>query len=132
MNIFEKYRKLIFNILNNLDSKNILELPEHLNSINVDIPPSKYNCDLSTNVAMVISKINKKSPLDVATIIIQELKKDKNIDQIKIENPGFINIKLNNEFWSLYLHNLNNFQVYILVKSSNQYSPFLRKDVYLR
>ena len=40
-------------------------LPENLDSINVEIPPSKFNCDLSTNAAMVLSKINKMSPQQI-------------------------------------------------------------------
>ena len=44
----------------------LMKLPENLNGINVDIPPSNFNCDISTNVSMVLSKINKKSPMDIA------------------------------------------------------------------
>ena len=66
MNIFEKYRKLIFNILNNLDSKNILELPEHLNSINVDIPPSKSWVSIpfmrELNLAICVLSFCQKTP----------------------------------------------------------------------
>ena len=27
---------------------------------------TKFDCDISTNVAMVLSKLNKKSPIDLA------------------------------------------------------------------
>ena len=30
-----------------------------MDNINVELPPVKFKCDLSTNVAMVLSKINK-------------------------------------------------------------------------
>ena len=43
-----------------------LKVPENLDSINVDIPPKQFDCDISTNVAMVLSKINEKSPIDTS------------------------------------------------------------------
>ena len=44
----------------------LIQAPENLNSINVDIPPVQFDSDISTNVAMVLSKINKSNPLDLA------------------------------------------------------------------
>ena len=72
-----------------------------MDGINTEIPPSKFNCDISSNVAMFLSKINKKSPLDLAKIISNKIKEnDKSIDTISIVKPGFINIKFNLKFWS--------------------------------
>ena len=93
MNIFEIYREQIVNLLKELSSQNILQLPENLNNINVDIPPLKFDGDISSNVAMILSKLNKKSPNDIANLIINEIKKDQNIESIAVEKPGFINIK---------------------------------------
>ena len=66
MNIFEIYREQIINLVKDLNSKNILQLTENLKSINVDIPPKKFDADISSNVAMVLSKLNKKPPSDIA------------------------------------------------------------------
>ena len=38
--------------------------------LTAEIPPSKFNSDISTNVAMVLSKINKKSPIELAEYFI--------------------------------------------------------------
>jgi len=103
MNIFEIYREQIVNLLKELSRQNILQLPENLNNINVDIPPLKFDGDISSNVAMVLSKLNKKSPNDIANLIIHELKKDKNIESVSIEKPGFINIKFKKTFWSTFI-----------------------------
>ena len=67
MNIFDIYKENIIKILKDLNKKNIIKLPENFNSINVDVPPEKFSCDLSTNVAMVISKLNHKKIVDVVT-----------------------------------------------------------------
>ena len=69
MNIFEDYLIKIENTIKKANQDNLLELPENLSGINVDIPPPKFNGDVSTNVAMVLSKINKKPPIDVKNLI---------------------------------------------------------------
>ena len=79
-----------------------------MNGINTEIPPSKFNCDISSNAAMFLSKINKKSPLDIAEEISNAIKKnDKAIETITIAKPGFINIKLNPIFWTNFIKTIN-------------------------
>ena len=71
-------------------------------SITVEIPPEKFDCDLSTNVAMVLGKINKKPPLILAEQIKKRLSEVLDINEITIVKPGFINIKLKNDYWGLF------------------------------
>ena len=113
MNIFEIYREQIINSIKTLSSKNILQIPENLKSINTDIPPTKFDGDISSNVAMVLSKLNQKQPEDIASLIINEIKNDNNIENIKVEKPGFINIKFKKSFWSQFLIDvINNYKTY--------------------
>ena len=101
MNIFDDYLEKIKKTLIDLSKDGRIILPENLDGINTEIPPLKFNCDISSNVAMFLSKINKKSPLDLAKIISNKIKEnDKSIDTISIVKPGFINIKFNLKFWS--------------------------------
>ena len=94
MNIFDIYLGKIKNLVKKLNKEGLIILPESLIGVNVDIPPSNFDCDISTNVSMVLSKINKKSPLDLADQLVEFIKKDDpNIDNITIVKPGFINIK---------------------------------------
>tara|TARA_B100000579_G_scaffold435096_1_gene457521 strand:- start:2172 stop:3896 length:1725 start_codon:yes stop_codon:yes gene_type:complete len=106
MNIFEFYREYIIKILKNLSEDGSLSLPDSLDGINVDIPPLKFDCDLSSNAALILSKINNKKPNDVANLIISKLSNENNIESISIANPGFINIKLKKIFWSNFLTNV--------------------------
>ncbi len=101
MNIFENYLLKIEKIIKSAHKDNLLELPDNLSGINVDIPPAKFTGDISTNVAMVLSKINKKPPLELAKQIADLIKdSDNNIDEFSIEKPGFINLKFKNQFWN--------------------------------
>jgi len=106
MNIFEIYRDKIINLIKDLSNKSLLVLPENLNSINVDIPPPKFDGDISSNVAMVLSKLNQKSPNEIAKIILKELENTEEIEKISVEKPGFINITFKKNFWSEFLRTL--------------------------
>ncbi len=90
MNIFEQYLDKIKKTLLDFSKKGDLILPESLDGITAEIPPSKFNSDISTNVAMVLSKMNKKPPIELANILSEEIKKnDKLIDEISVVKPRF-------------------------------------------
>ncbi len=104
MNIFDEYIDKINKILLELSEKKIIVLPDLLKSINAEIPPLQFDYDISTNVAMVLSKINKKSPLDLAELLSKEFKKnDPLIEDIAVAKPGFINIKFKPIFWTKFI-----------------------------
>ena len=109
MNIFDTNLDKIKKIIINQNKKGSLKLPDNLDSINVDIPPKQFDYDISTNVAMVLSKLNQKSPIDLANQLIELIKKDNiYIDSITIAKPGFINIKFKQIFWNEFLKDIIN------------------------
>jgi arginyl-tRNA synthetase len=130
MNIFDQYldkiKKIIFEISKNGD----LILPEKLDGITAEIPPSKFNSDISTNVAMFLSKINKKSPTDLAAILVDAIKKsDEKIQDISIIKPGFINIKFKPIFWTNFvkeiIKNSKTYGINITEKKKNYLVEFV-------
>ena len=107
MNIFDEYLNKIKNIITDQNKKGLLNLPENLNSINVDIPPEHFDCDISTNVSMVLAKINSTKPVDLANRLSELIKQnDTNIKNIDVAKPGFINIKFKQNFWNEFLKNI--------------------------
>ena len=107
MNIFDQYLDKIKKIILELSKNSDLILPNKLDTITTEIPPSKFNSDISTNVAMVLSKANKKSPMDLAETLTKSIKKnDKLIEDISIIKPGFINIKFKAIFWTNFAEEL--------------------------
>ena len=107
MNIFEQYQNKIKKILIDFSKTGGLILPDKLDSITTEIPPVKFNSDISTNVAMVLSKINKKDPISLANILSDKIKNhDPLIDEITIIKPGFINIKFKTIFWTNFVKTL--------------------------
>ncbi len=107
MNIFDKYLDKIKNILLDLSKNGDLILPDKLDGITTEIPPVKFNSDISTNVAMVLSKANNKNPTDLAVILAKAIKESDNlIDDISIVKPGFINIKFKVIFWTNFIEEI--------------------------
>ena len=104
MNIFDQYLDKIKKILLDLSKNGDLILPDNLDGVTAEIPPTKFESDISTNVAMVLSKVNKKSPTDLAEILAKSIKKnDELIKNITIVKPGFINIKFREIFWTHFI-----------------------------
>lgn len=54
--------------------------------------------DLQCNGALALAKCLKKNPREIASLIVNELQTDNAIESLSIDGPGFINIKLNNDF----------------------------------
>ena len=118
MNIFYIYLDKIKKIIIDQNKKGILKIPENLDSINVEIPPKQFDSDISTNVSMVLAKINKTQPIDLANKLTKLIKKeDLNIHNIEVVKPGFINIKFKQNFWNEFLKDIINSK--IIYGSSN-------------
>ena len=98
MNIFEEYLNKITALI--LKNQNLLELSNlnNFKGITVETPPSEFNCDLSCNVSLVLGKINKTNPRELANkikdIILKELK---DFENVEIAGPGFLNLKLSDK-----------------------------------
>ena len=124
MNIFELYLDKIKSIIVELSKKNQLVIPENFNGINAEIPPSKFDCDISTNVAMVLSKLNKTSPMQLAEKLAPEIKNsDQQILSISVAKPGFINIKFKSSFWSNFVKEIiDNAEKFGINENEKKYS----------
>ena len=98
MNIFDNYLLIITKIiLKNKESLNLNNL-KNLENVNIEVPPKHFNFDLSTNISLVLSKINKINPNDLAKSIKDLLLKNiSHFEKIEVAKPGFLNIKLSKE-----------------------------------
>ena len=107
MNIFEQYLDKIKKIVLDQAKNGELVLPEKLDGITAEMPPEKFNSDISTNVAMFLSKLNNKPPLELAKSLAKLIKEsDDLIDDITILKPGFINIKFKPVFWTNFVQSI--------------------------
>lgn len=78
------------------------------NSVFFTVPNQKGHGDLSTNIAMLLTKELKKNPREIATEIIENLSFDSNIiEKIEIAGPGFINFTFTAEYLSKIINQIN-------------------------
>jgi len=87
-------KKELQEIIKSSLEKNNISL--ELNKIVIETPKSEANGDYSTNVALVLTKILHKNPMEIANSI-KECIDNPIIEKIEVAAPGFINIYLTKE-----------------------------------
>ena len=121
MNIFENYLLKINDVI--INNKDILNLDNlaNLNSINLEVPPDKFNYDLSSNLSLVLAKSNKIDSKNLAIKIKNLLiKKIDHFEKIDIAGPGFLNIKLSKDGLILNINQILNDRETYGSKKSNE------------
>ena len=97
MNIFNDIKKKILEIVEKNKKKLKINNNIPTENIQVELAPIKFDCDLSTNLAMILAKTQKKNPLSLASdlkeLLLSEIKE---FDKIEIAGSGFLNITLKN------------------------------------
>jgi len=109
MNIFNTYKKKIQSLI--IANLKILNINSEISfrGVIIEIPPQEFNFDLSSNVALVLAKKTKQSPVKLANLIKDILLKDLNdFSEVSVAGPGFINFKFNSKtYQKLLLQILN-------------------------
>ena len=100
MNLFKIY---LTHIKNNIEkNKNLIQdlSIKDLDNINIEKPPEKFNFDLSSNAALILSKKINANPRELANKIKNSLLSEiDDFETIEIAGPGFLNIKLSDKAW---------------------------------
>lgn len=66
--------------------------------IAIETPKIRDFGDFSTNVAMMLARPLKKSPRDIAEMILPKISEIPFVEKVTVAGPGFINITLKNDF----------------------------------
>ena len=100
MNLFLNYHEKFLNYLEKLEKNKIINLPESINNLTVELPPKNNEGSISCNAAMILAKFNQKSPMEIAVILKKHfLENFKEFEKIDIAKPGFLNINFTIDFW---------------------------------
>ncbi|MFZ3130466.1 MAG: arginine--tRNA ligase [Desulfosporosinus sp.] len=99
MSLYESIKKRVMNqlaeaaqIAKAVGELNFIELPSYV----LEEPRERQHGDLATNLAMVLAKQAKRSPRDIAAILIKHLDTTGTwIESSEIAGAGFINFRLN-------------------------------------
>lgn len=97
MNIYKEVSNTIIEKLQNVSEiKDFIK--DFESSMTIEVPKVRDFGDFSTNVAMLLTKAMGKKPRDIAEILIPYLKEIPFIETVNVAGPGFINIKIKNEY----------------------------------
>jgi len=93
MNVFGALRDYIFAIIDPLVPPTSRRY-DWLDSFVVEPPRDPSHGDVSTNVAMVLSRPAKMSPGELAALVAEKLREVEYVETVEIVGPGFINLRL--------------------------------------
>src|SRR5262245_51364230 len=82
-----------------------------LPAFEIERPKVQAHGELSTNLAMLLAKVAKKKPVEIANIIVEALKRPENdpeglLENISVAGGGFINMTLKADAWRRSLKSL--------------------------
>jgi arginyl-tRNA synthetase len=114
MNIFKIYKKKIQDlVIANCKNFN-LDPKVNFAGVVFEIPPQEFNFDLSSNIALVIGKRTKQSPVKLANLIKDLLLENfDDFAEVSIAGPGFINFRFNSKTYQYLISEV--------LKSNNKY-----------
>ena len=99
MNIFSDFNSRVTKIVQAFDLKDDSGALIDTSRITVEPPRDATHGDLACNAAMVLAKPAGQNPRGLAERIVAELVKDADVARADVAGPGFVNLKLTDDFW---------------------------------
>ncbi len=99
MNLFRHFRDLILSALDDLAVAGSLPAGIDTSKVTAEPPRDTSHGDVSTNAAMVLSKPAGLKPRDLAEALAVRLRALPAVTAVEIAGPGFINLRLTDDFW---------------------------------
>lgn len=94
MNIFDTFSKALKAIVCGLEKDGKLQKGLDLKNVTVEPPRDVSHGDVSTNIAMVLTRQARMKPRDIAEIVAVKLRDVTGVEKVDVAGPGFINITL--------------------------------------
>lgn len=91
MDVIKKFRALIL--------REISALAPNLRGASVNYSKNPSQGDLTTNAALSLSKITKRDPVEIASLLIPKILKIQGVESAHVAGQGFINIYLQSQIW---------------------------------
>lgn len=99
MNLFADIRTLVLDTLAEMQLEGTLPNDLDFKNVTVEPPRDALHGDMATNAAMVLAKIAKMKPRDIADALAAKLKTDTRITSADVAGPGFLNLRLDPSVW---------------------------------
>jgi len=99
MNPHKYIRDEILKALDGLVAEGRLNAGLDYARVNVEPPREAQHGDLATNAAMVLAKQAGLKPVDLARALVTKIAAHPDVTEATVAGPGFINLRLKDEFW---------------------------------
>jgi arginyl-tRNA synthetase len=100
MDIFTQFSSDLENVLAGLTLNGMSGRDLDTKSVSVEPPRDSSHGDIATNAAMVLAKQARMKPRDLAAPIAEALRDIKDVREVDIAGPGFINVRFADGVWS--------------------------------
>ncbi|MGI9435174.1 MAG: arginine--tRNA ligase [Geminicoccaceae bacterium] len=101
MNLFDTLRQDVLQAI--ADRQAAGDLPDGIdaNRVTAEPPRDSSHGDAATNAALVLAKQAKMPPMQIAELLAADLALLKDVSAVDIAKPGFINLRMTDDFWRL-------------------------------
>jgi len=99
MNLFQHFREGLIAVLGRMTAAG--DLPAEIETTRIVVEPTREAAhgDITTNAAMVLAKAVGVRPRDLAEKLAERLRDLDGVAAAEIAGPGFINLRLSDDFW---------------------------------
>lgn len=106
MNLFTHFRDQIAALIEERVAAGELPQGLDLSRITVEPPREISHGDITTNAAMVLAKPADKKPRDIAALLASKAENLPGVTGVEIAGPGFLNMRLSDDFWHARLRDI--------------------------
>ena len=99
MNVFSYLRDIIRIELEALSGAGTLPAELDLSAVSVEPPREAAHGDAACNAALVLAKQARRKPREIAQHLADRLGERADIRAVEVAGPGFVNLRLTDEFW---------------------------------
>jgi arginyl-tRNA synthetase len=99
MNAYRHFVERVIAALQDMQKAGELPAALDFSAITAEPPRDPAHGDIATNAAMVLAKAAQKKPRDIAEALVTRLKTMPDVVDGSVAGPGFINLKLTDDFW---------------------------------
>jgi len=102
--VFKNFDQQVKKHLQALDLEGLTD--QALSRIAVEPPRDPAHGDLAVNAAMVLAKPLGLNPRELAAKLAERLEGEDGVQSVQVAGPGFINLRLTNEWWGEHLRRI--------------------------
>ena len=99
MNVFSHLKEVIHGEIEGLCDAGALPAGLDLSAVSVEPPRESEHGDAACNAALVLAKQARRKPREIAEHLAERLQERAELRSVEVAGPGFVNLRLTDEFW---------------------------------